>query len=413
MDATTPFRRRTRLAALLVLAAGCHTAAKTAAPIERGQLPADIPGPIAPVAGAPVTPAVVSGPAVPEQPVSGRAVAASYSPAGNADKMKLPGGAPRIKVVAVVGAGNIVTDQEVWEAVHQRMGEYVSQVDGPSGGKQVVRNDAREKAVYGEELRRTIERELVLDEMYARLKKAGKMNVVEEIKEFSGKGADRTLREMRKSWRVESDDDFRAILTSQGLTAPVIRRQIERQSMAEEYVRSMMKEKGIRVGLGDIRTYYDAHPDDFRTPDKVKWLHIFISTNKFPNARAAYDHALALQQKATAGADFVALSKEHDHGYASRQNGEGTGTDRGKIEPADLEPAVWALKPGQVSELLETPVGYHIVKVVEREVSGIRPFDDKTQTAIRRVLLARLQQAEHRKLVEDLWRRGVVKVIEE
>lgn len=430
MDAATPFRRW--LLAAGIAAAGCQSTPDPwknegpPPPIARPQAPSDPlapipPGPppvsqpstvppVTPVVGQPVTPAAPT----PGQPVPGQPVPAGYSP-GGAGLLKgvgaAVGGSPRVKIVAHVGAGNIVTDEEVWEAVRQRMGEYLTPVDGPQG-KEVVRDEAREKAIYREELQRIIERELILDDMYARLKKAGKAHVVDEIKDFASKGADRQLREFRKMFKARTDDEFREILVSQGLTLPVIKRQIERQMMADEYVRSLLKEKGKGAGIVEVKEYYDKHPNEFRTEDRVKWLDIFISFNKFATPRQAYDFALAVRNQAAAGADFATLSRQHDHGLSGPRGGEGIGTRRGEIQPADVEPTVWALRPGEVSNLIETPAGYHVVKVVERQAAGVRPFDEKVQDEVRKKLMKQMQDREYRRLVEELWRKGAVKVIE-
>ena len=72
---------------------------------------------------------------------------------------------------------------------------------------------------------------------------------------------------------------------------------------------------------------------------------------------------------------------------------------------------MWSLNAGQVSNLIETPAGYHIVKVVERDVAGTKPFDDKVQLDVRRRLMRDLQEVEYKRLVEKLWRAGVVQVV--
>lgn len=392
MDAATPFRRRLRLAGLAVLtAAGCaetdpfrESADRTHAAMDanratmaRPQMPADPPP--APGPGQPVTPAAAS----------------------------IPAGPPRIKVVAVIGKDSVVTDEEVWEAVRQRMPDYCTVSQG-----RVFRDAEKEKVVYAEELRHVVERELILDEMTARLKKAGKPGLMDEIKEQSGKAADRELRRRQKLMGARSDDELKEIFATQGMTVPVVRRQIERNMMASEYIRTVIKEKGKAPGLAEVRAYYDAHPDDFKTADRVKWLDIFVSPNKFPSREAAAAHAAAVQREAAAGADFPALSVKHDHGLAGGQNGEGIGQARGEIRPAELEDAVWALPVGQVSGVIETPAGFHVLKVAEREVAGIRPYDLKTQAAIRDKLMDQLHDREYKRLVEELWRRGVVKVLE-
>src|SRR4029078_1043453 len=124
------------------------------------------------------------------------------------------------------------------------------------------------------ELRRIVERELVIDEMYAKLKKAGKLSKIDEIKESAGKAATHTLKTVRQSLGG-SEEVFADLLRTQGLSLPVIRRQIERQFMADECVKSVLSDKGRTPGLADVRAYYDANPNEFRSEDKVKWLDIF------------------------------------------------------------------------------------------------------------------------------------------
>ncbi|HEY2911228.1 MAG TPA: peptidyl-prolyl cis-trans isomerase, partial [Gemmataceae bacterium] len=88
--------------------------------------------------------------------------------------------------------------------------------------------------------------------------------------------------------------------------------------------------------------------------------------------------------------------------------GEGNGTERGAIQPPDVEPTVWALKAGQVSAVIETPAGFHIVKVVSRDYAGIKPFDEKVQKEARARLLQEFHDREYKLFVDQLWRAGTV-----
>jgi parvulin-like peptidyl-prolyl isomerase len=313
---------------------------------------------------------------------------------------------PQVRVVAIVGANNVITDKEVRESVWQQA-EELAKLEGRE-------RHQKEQELYTVALRRIIERELVLDEMYTKLKKANKMNVIEELRESAVQATDRQIREIKKRNPLgKTDEDFAAFLRLQGLTVPVLRRQFERQFMAQQYLSSMFREKTRRVGLGEVRDYYDRHPGEFQMPDRVKWQHIFVSSARHPTADAARRHAEGLRQKIAAGADFAAVSKQFDDGLAGKQNGFGAGEARGAILPLDLEPTVWSLKPGEMSGVIPTPTGYHIVKVVERDVAGAQPFDAKVQAKIRDKLGDALTEAETKKLVEDLWRKGVVRVMEE
>jgi parvulin-like peptidyl-prolyl isomerase len=316
---------------------------------------------------------------------------------------------PQVKVVALIGASHLVTDQEVIEAVRQRLGEFR---DLPGAARA-----AKEKELYAAELRRIIERELILDDMYGKLKKQGRLALADEIKEFAEKAADQSLRSIRNGYGLKTDEEFQAVLRMQGLTQPVIRRQIERQIMADEYVRSAIKEKGRTPGLADIRAYFDEHPDEFKSEDRVKWLDIFISFNKHPTPDAARVHAEQIfgktrDSKLGPATDFLELAKQYDNGLAAGAGGIGVGSKRGEIQPPDVERVVWSLKPGEVGGPIATPTGYHIVKVVERDHAGVRAFDVKLQGQIREKLLRKYREEEYHKLIEELWRKGGVRVIE-
>ncbi len=393
MDAATPFRRT--LGLLVLVAVGCQTAAADR-PVGRAQSPADpVPGlplaPDAPPSQPPATPAGFTAPAV-------KGAVAALA------------GDPRIRVVAIVGLRNTITDQEVREAVRQRAFDYLNVVDGPKGA-QLVKDDEKAKEIHDDELRRLVERELVLDEMEAKLKKAGKASVMEQIKQYAGDIADRKLKDFKKRTRSETDDQLRAALALQGLSPAVVRRQIERQIMADEYVRNSLKERGKTVGLTDIRRYYDEHAAEFTRPDQAAWQHIFISTSRFPSRDEAKAHAEKVRAEAATGADFVALCKTHDHGIAANQKSEGIGHRKGEIQPVEVEPVVFATPVGGVGPLVETPAGFHIVRVAARDEALRMPFTDSVQDDIREKLMRELQRAEYQRIVGELWRRGVVRFV--
>lgn len=386
MDAKARFRRTLGLLALL---AGCQAPA-----VGRAQSPD---GPLAPL---PPTAPVAPGP----QP------AAFTTPPVKAAVGALAGD-PRIKVVALVGLRNTVTEQEVWEAARQRVQDYVNVVDGPGGKQTIVKDDAKAKEVYEDELKRIVERELVLEEMEAKLKKAGKAAVMDDIRDFAGKLADRKLRDFKTRTKAKTDDDFRAALAVMGLTPGVVKRQIERQVMADEYVRNSLKERGKTVSLGDVRRYYDDHPDEFARPEAVAWQHIFVSAARFPTPEAARQHAEKVRAEAVAGADFVALCKAHDHGLASNQRAMGVGVKRGEIQPAELEPVVLATPLNGVGPVVATPTGYHVVRVAAKQEAGVLPFTVQVQDDVREKLMRKMQETEYKRIVGELWQRGVVRFI--
>ncbi|HEY1189662.1 MAG TPA: peptidyl-prolyl cis-trans isomerase [Gemmata sp.] len=421
MDAANPLCRCFLLAVGLAALLGCQSErASQIAPgaFARGQQPQPV-DPLAPIAppspvgtpavGSPAGGAVVGRPVEPSAPDARGPVV----PTGLTGPVKtvvtaadlLRSSVPRVKIVARVGESNVITDQEIIEGVYQQYRELAA-LDGHA-------RSVKQKEMYTKVLRKTIERELILDEMYTKLKKANKMNVIEEIKDLATQATDRRLRAFKNDSGAKSDDEFAALLRTQGLTVQVIRRQMERQFMADQYIGSALKDRNHRIGLAEVRDFYDRHPDDFRTQDRVRWQHLFVAAKNYPNPQAAYNQIAAIAQQANGGTDFAALALKYDEGVAKHQKGFGTGETRNEIQPADLETTVWALKPGQVSGVLQTPTGYHLVKVVERDYAGVQPFDMAVQNKIREKLTHAHTEAAYKKMVDELWRKGVVRVFEE
>jgi len=128
----------------------------------------------------------------------------------------------------------------------------------------------------------------------------------------------------------------------------------------------------------DIAKYYDEHlVDQFTEPEQVHARHILIrpaSTTDDAKA-AARKQAEDLLAKVKAGGDFAALAKEHSQDPGSASKGGDLETfPRGQMVP-EFDQAAFALQAGQVSDVVETPFGFHIIKVEEHHEAGTKPLD--------------------------------------
>jgi peptidyl-prolyl cis-trans isomerase SurA len=407
MDAAhrRPLRRLWLLVPLALAATGCRTTGLIPDRIDniiRAQSP-DGPqppaGPIVPPAG-PLAPSADPGwtPSAPA-PASQTAVA-NVVPAGGPSPALAT---TQIRVVAMIGSDVVITDDEVWQMVRQRAVEYV-RLAGTD-------RDAREKELFREELLKLIERELILTDFLAKVKK-NKPQALDQIKEDAAQQAARHVREFKKINNFKTEAEFNQVLKAQGLSIKALQRQLERNAMMNMYLSMFLKDLGKKVSLAEVMRYYEEHPDEFRVEDRVKWLDLFVSYRRFNTTVEARQHAEGLLRQIRDGADFAQVVKQHGHGDSPLRDGEGIGQKRGEIVPPELEPTLFALEAGQVSDLIPTETGFHVVKVVERDVAGVLPFDEKVQTAIRNKLTAQLQKVEYEKLIEDLWRKTTVKVIE-
>ncbi|HVK16264.1 MAG TPA: peptidyl-prolyl cis-trans isomerase [Fimbriiglobus sp.] len=387
-----------RLLAPLALAiVGCRTGGLVPDRVDnfiRAQSPDGPKAPDAPV----VFPADPASTTPAPAPVSQTAVASVVPASGPSPDQATT----QIRPVAMIGTDVVITDDEVWQMVRQRAVEYI-RLTGTD-------RDAREKELFREELRKLIDRELILADFLAKVKK-NKPHLVDVIKDDAARQVTRQIREIKKQNNFKTEAEFAEVLKAQGISAQALKRQLERNAMMNMYLGQFLKDKANVASLAEVVRYYEEHPDEFKVEDRLKWLDLFVSYRRFNTTVEARQYAEHLLKQIRDGADFVQVVKQHGHGDSALRDGEGVGTKRGEVKPPELESMLFGMTAGQVSDLIPTETGFHVVKVLERDVAGVRPFDEKTQTFIRNKLGALVQKAEYDKLIEDLWRKTNVEVM--
>src|SRR5207237_2817387 len=128
-----------------------------------------------------------------------------------------------------------------------------------------------------------------------------------------------------------------------------------------------------------ITDYYELHKDDrFTEPEQVRARHILVkvaSDAGEPAKAAARKKAEDLLAKVRAGGDFAALARKNSDDPGSAAQGGDLGLfGRGTMTPA-FESAAFALEAGKVSDVVETPFGFHVIKVEEHRPGGVKALD--------------------------------------
>jgi peptidyl-prolyl cis-trans isomerase SurA len=153
-----------------------------------------------------------------------------------------------------------------------------------------------------------------------------------------------------------------------------LKEQLERLRLMSQEVRSK-----IQVGEQEVRDYYDANRARFGAVEQFRARHIFFKVDKKGGAaELARVEAVAagVLKEVRAGKDFAELAKAHSDDPAAAKDGG----DLGTFKKADMLPeigdSVAAMKPGEVSELVLSPAGLHIIKLEERSISSGKPFSE-------------------------------------
>jgi parvulin-like peptidyl-prolyl isomerase len=311
-------------------------------------------------------------------------------------------GDPAARIAATVN-GEAILSEEVAAVAFQ--GIFIAQHSNlPEAERAKKIREATSAA-----LTELIEREVVIQDAFARLKQHGNEKYLTKLKEAAGKEFEKQwLKPMCKNNDCPNEEKFREFLKAQGLSLDMVRRHWERKFMSAEYLKSMVFPILESIGHPQIEAYYRAHPEDFKVENNVVWQDLFVAAAKHPSREAARRFAETIAQRVRNGEDFAKLIEQLDDGDSKLRKGEGEGHKRGEVHPAEAEAILFSLKDGEVGPLIEMPGGFHIVRVVKREYDGIRPFDDKVQKQIRDKLRSDLAQREMRRLVNDLKRKAII-----
>jgi peptidyl-prolyl cis-trans isomerase D len=136
--------------------------------------------------------------------------------------------------------------------------------------------------------------------------------------------------------------------------------------------------ESIQVPDVQVLSYYNSHKDQFRTKERVKARHILVSILNKPAGEIPKLKAKAqdLLKQIKAGADFAKIAEQNSDDKTSAAKGGDLGwVTRGQMMP-EFETATFALKPGQIGDLVTVNYGFHIVQVMEKEDAHLRPIED-------------------------------------
>jgi peptidyl-prolyl cis-trans isomerase SurA len=212
-----------------------------------------------------------------------------------------------------------------------------------------------------------------------------------EVKKYSDKiddaQVDRYMAQLQSDNHM-SDAQFRAALAQSGKSYQEVRKeareQLERAMMIEQEVRER-----ISITSAEIQAYYDTHKSDFTVTDerlKLAQILIAVPANATPQqVAAAQAKAESIRKQAAAGADFGELARKY-----SDDSSKSAGGELGWFEPKDvldqILAAVRPLKPGQISPVVRSSHGFHILKLEAHDEPGVMPLD-QVKAKIREQLL--------------------------
>src|SRR5580700_612682 len=218
------------------------------------------------------------------------------------------------------------------------------------------------------------------------------------------------LDQMRKEMNLDSMEELEKAAQSQGISFEDFKQNMRNQIITQQVIG---KEVGSRLVIdkGDEQKFYEEHKADMEQPETIRLSEILVSTDPKPNdttdeeqrvkaAQAKADDLLAQIRK---GAKSDEVAKKNSDGPTAAQGGDLGEFKRGTLAK-QIEDTTFAMKVGDVSDVIRTRQGFIIVKVVEHHSAGIPPFSE---------VEPRIQDALYMKKLQPALRQYLTKLRED
>jgi len=270
--------------------------------------------------------------------------------------------------------GHVITRDDL----NREMGQAQRQI--VAGGGKLT--DAQLSDLQSRVLDGLIDRELLYQESRKKGIKVGEDEVNNQLSTFKKRFPD-----------VQGYQDS---LTRLKLDEPSLKATIEKGLVIKEFIDQEFKPKAT-ISDEEARGFYDTHPDMFKRPEQVRASHILVKVDQGAaeeQRTAAKKKIEDTQARLIKGEDFGTLAKELSECPSSSQNGDLSFFGRGQmVKP--FEDAAFSLKNGEVSGIVETRFGYHLIKVTDRQPETLVQYEESKDRLMQFLGQEKLQKEIH------------------
>ncbi|MDX9787398.1 MAG: peptidylprolyl isomerase [Desulfobacterales bacterium] len=176
--------------------------------------------------------------------------------------------------------------------------------------------------------------------------------------------------------KFPSEAEFNKGIADMGMTETEMKVKIKKSMALQELITQYIS-KDLVTTDDEAKKFYNERAELFQSPETVKASHILIKSAPDaaqPEKDAALKKIKEIQKKVKKGEDFAELAKKNSECPSAQNGGNLDFFGKGQmVKP--FEDTAFALAPGQVSDIVETQFGYHLIKVTEKKKAEKVPFE--------------------------------------
>ena len=230
--------------------------------------------------------------------------------------------------------------------------------------------DTQRTLLIKQRLMSRIESKLIYMDAKASIPAEGLANVDKQITKYFDSTE---LPNMLKRSGVASAKELDQKLRSLGSSLDREKKSFIERTVSQQWVRQQIK-RDEEITYDQMLKYYRAHISEFEKPAQAKWEEIMVQFANFPSKAEAYEAVARLGNQVVAGADFAEVAKNGSQGVTAADGGKYKWTTKGSLKYEEIDRTIFALPTGQLSPIIESEKGYHIIRVTERAETEVTPF---------------------------------------
>ena len=178
--------------------------------------------------------------------------------------------------------------------------------------------------------------------------------------------------------RFGSEAKLEEALRSENISIKDLQDKLKKQALVRKLHEIEVRSKVV-VSPREVEEYFAAHQSEFAAPEQIRITSLTIKKSDESRAKGITDEDAqgrlrALQERAKKGEDFNKLIEESSEDKHADQGGKGNWILRGQMIPA-VDEIIFATPEGQMTDVIETPIGYHLFKVVEKQLPVQKTFE--------------------------------------
>ncbi|MDA8412583.1 MAG: peptidylprolyl isomerase [Desulfobacteraceae bacterium] len=176
---------------------------------------------------------------------------------------------------------------------------------------------------------------------------------------------------------------------------------LKKRLIVEAFLKKKVETES-QVSDADLQKFYDQNKEKFKTGEQIRASHILVKTEK---------EAKDILAKIKAGGNFEELAKKYSVDSSAAKGGDLGWFGKGSMVPV-FEKAAMALKEGQVSDVVKSDFGYHIIKLTGKRAAGLRPLEE-VKDQIKGAIMPQKQQEIFQKIKEELKKNAKITIKED